>query len=65
MVNYQWIAEAYVCGSAQPHERPNVENPRFQVGQPCHEVNGSPTLIEMSSNEFAAMICEFQVLSTD
>ncbi|EGT37914.1 hypothetical protein CAEBREN_17586 [Caenorhabditis brenneri] len=57
VVNYQWIADAYVCGSAQPHERPNVENPRYQLGQPCPEVNGTPAIIEMCSNEFAAMIC--------
>ncbi|EGT37869.1 hypothetical protein CAEBREN_29650 [Caenorhabditis brenneri] len=58
VVNYQWIADAYVCGSAQPHERPNVENPRYQLGQPCPEVNGTPAIIEMCSNEFAAMICK-------
>uniref|UniRef100_A0A1I7TDI7 PAX-interacting protein 1 n=1 Tax=Caenorhabditis tropicalis TaxID=1561998 RepID=A0A1I7TDI7_9PELO len=60
VVNYQWIADAYVCGSAQPHERPNVENPRYQLGQNCHEVNSSPAVIEMFSNEFAAMISSIE-----
>ncbi|UMM29247.1 hypothetical protein L5515_011704 [Caenorhabditis briggsae] len=53
VVNFQWLADAYVCASGLPH----VENPRYQVGQECQNVNGSPSQIEISSNEFAAMIC--------
>lgn len=56
-VNYQWIAESYVCPSAHRQDQPNVCNPRFQVGHECPPVINVPAKIEQYSAETAAMLC--------
>ncbi|CAI2350169.1 unnamed protein product [Caenorhabditis sp. 36 PRJEB53466] len=56
VVNYQWMADTYVCPTPHAQERPNVENPRYQLGQPCSEVNTNPAIIEMAGGDFANMM---------
>ncbi|CAB3409515.1 unnamed protein product [Caenorhabditis bovis] len=56
VVTYQWLADAYVCGSANPSERPPPDSQRYQFGQPCSEINQPPNMLEMISPDIKNLL---------
>ncbi|CAJ0606699.1 unnamed protein product [Cylicocyclus nassatus] len=55
VVNYQWLADSYAG------QRVEIDNPRYQVGQPCEGVSPGPYALEMVNDQFKQLLLAWKM----
>ncbi|VDM70409.1 unnamed protein product [Strongylus vulgaris] len=55
IVNYQWLADSYAG------QRVEIDNPRYQVGQPCEGVSPGPYALEMINDQFKQLLLAWKM----
>ncbi|VDO66144.1 unnamed protein product [Heligmosomoides polygyrus] len=55
VVNYQWLADNYAG------QRVDIDNQRYQVGQPCDGVSPGPYALEMINDQFKQLLLAWKM----
>ncbi|KAK6749872.1 hypothetical protein RB195_002090 [Necator americanus] len=55
VVNYQWLADSYAG------QRVELDDQRYQLGQPCEGVSPGPYALEMMSDQFKQLLLAWKV----